>query len=225
MDGNLQILVDYLLRHIDLDSRSLSLICRSASLDRSFVSRLKAGKTNLTMKSYLALCEVLAIHPSGGFGGEYHRTWKSIEGHLVSEFVTLDSDYSIETLLQAWNRSAGLVDLIPASLLGRSVIFSEPTDGMPQPIEVGGDAFAMNLLASPTAAGLSDMLKRSDPKLVENLAAAHIEALKGKPLLTLESGRFVWADGVSTQTDYARLLLPIHDNKGTRLILSYSKQI
>lgn len=213
----------------ELDSRpeSGSRIARRSGLNPRYFSGLRRNPANITLASFLNICRELEIEPSAIIDVSQTIAVRAI-GEDETAAVTraaLPKDATLDSLLDQWADANGEIRKFDAGLLRHVVLFRPPQKGRPLAHRLGRQSFAAEVLENKTVSGLQDLIDNSQKMLVDKLASSHFQALQGKPILSIESGRIVWSDGVSAAVDYVRLLLPVKDESGAYYILSYSKQI
>lgn len=219
-------LVAALLSRIDQTRQSDSSISQRAGLDRKYLSKLRSRPDDLNLSSFLNLCIAIGLNPVELFGTRTSGRLSTLSTDDGIRSIDVDVGHgSVDELLDRWAASRGRIEAIPTHLLDQLVVFKPPKKSKPVPHALGQKSFTASLLSSPTVRGLSAMIDASDRMLSSRVAESHLAALQGKPVMTIESGQWIWSGGISAQVDYLRLLLPVSDDAGTSYILSFSKQI
>lgn len=220
-----QALIETLLSRLDLTLKTDGRLSTDAGLDRRYLSQLRRKRTDMTLSSFLRLCRAADVAPSDLFGASEAATVSSLGAEGLSRARVRVDASTVDDLLDVWSDSKGHIEALNQRLLDEVVIFSPPRQKQPVPVAVGRNSFAATLLEEKTPESLSRMIRNSQRMLVHRVAESHLAALQGKPILTIESGKYVWSGGVTAVVDYVRLLLPLRDAAGKRYILNYSKQI
>ena len=216
-----------LLAEIESRPESARDIARRAGLNARYFSGLRRNPSNMTMGSFLRICRELDVDPASIVNTSWSVNVRAITDDATAETVSaaLAEDATLDRLLDQWSDADGEIAKIDTDLLRYVVLFKPPQGGTPVPHKLGRKSFTAEILDDKTVSGLRNLLENSQKMLVETVASSHFQALQGKPILSVESGKIVWSDGVSASVDYVRLLLPVKDAAGRYFILSYSKQI
>ena len=216
-----------LLAEIDSRPESGGEIARRAGLNPRYFSGLRRNPANITLASFLNVCRELEIDPAVIIDVSQEAAIRAISSDLAAPVTraALPKDATLDRLLDQWADAGGEIRKFDAGLLRQVAIFRPPHKGRPLAHRLGRESFVAEILENKTVSGLQDLIDNSQKMLVDKLASSHFQALQGKPILSIESGRIVWSDGVSAAVDYVRLLLPVKDENGAYYILNYSKQI
>ncbi|MEL7466392.1 MAG: hypothetical protein AAFN79_20125 [Pseudomonadota bacterium] len=222
-----EMIVARILAEIESRPESAREIAKRAGLNERYFSGLRRNPSNMTMGSFLRVCRELDLDPSSIANTSQSLNMRAISDSASGDAISaaLPEDATLDRLLDQWADADGEVEKIETDLLRYVVLFKPPRGGAPVPHKLGRKSFTAELLEDKTVSGLRNLIDNSQKMLVETVASSHFQALQGKPILTVESGKIVWSDGVSASVDYVRLLLPVKDAAGRYFVLSYSKQI
>ena len=216
-----------LLAEIESRPESASEIARRSGLNPRYFTGLRRNPSNLTLSTFFRICRELDLNPSSIIDMKRSINMRAITDDNSGATVgaAIPNDATLDMILDQWSDADGEIRKIDTGLLHHVVLFKPPRAGVPQPHKLGRKSFTAEVLEDKTISGLQQMLESSQKMLVEKVASSHFQALQGKPILSIESGKIVWSDGVSASVDYVRLLLPVKDENGKFFILNYSKQI
>lgn len=220
-------IVSRLLAEIESRPESASEIARRAGLNPRYFTGLRRNPSNITLATFLRICRELDLNPAVVSDISRSVNVRAIADDATPDAVSaaLADDATLDRILDQWADADGEIRKIDTGLLHHVVLFKPPKAGTPVPHKLGRESFTAQVLEDKTVSGLRQMLANSQRMLLENVASSHFQALQGKPILTIESGKLVWSDGVSASVDYVRLLLPVKDENGRFFILNYSKEI
>lgn len=198
-----------------------------AGLNPRFFSQLRKKRSILKVPTFIQIVMKLDLDPMKIMGFTQGVTIAGVDspGQKSSAIHDYGGDYSIDDVLKTWTETDGLMTRFDKDLVRHVVLFRPPEEKMPVVHAVGEESLTNQLLLTKGEEGLQAMIDRSETFLTEQVASSHFKALQGVPILTIESGRHVWAGGVSAVIDYARLLLPVRDENGQMFIVNFSKKI
>lgn len=198
-----------------------------AGLNPRFFSQLRKKRSILKVPTFIQIVMKLDLDPMKIMGFSQGVTIAGVDnpGQKSSAIHDYGGDYSIDDVLKTWTETDGLMTRFDEDLVRHVVVFRPPEEKMPVVHAVGEESLTNQLLLTKGEEGLQAMIDRSETFLTEQVASSHFKALQGVPILTIESGRHVWAGGVSAVIDYARLLLPVRDENGQMFIVNFSKKI
>lgn len=198
-----------------------------AGLNPRFFSQLRKKRSILNVPTFIQIVMKLDLDPMKIMGFSQGVSIAGVDSpdQKSSPIHDFGHDYSIDDVLKTWTETDGLMTRFDEDLVRHVVVFRPPEEKMPIVHAVGEESLTNELLQTKGEEGLQAMIDRSETFLTEQVASSHFKALQGVPILTIESGRHVWAGGVSAVIDYARLLLPVRDETGHMFIINFSKKI
>lgn len=198
-----------------------------AGLNPRFFSQLRKKRSILKVPTFIQIVMKLDLDPMKIMGFSQGVSIAGVDnpGQKSSPIHDFGHDYSIDDVLKTWTETDGQMTRFDENLVRHVVVFRPPEEKMPVVHAVGEESLTNELLLTKGEEGLQAMINRSETFLTEQVASSHFKALQGVPILTIESGRHVWAGGVSAVIDYARLLLPVRDENGQMFIVNFSKKI
>ncbi len=198
-----------------------------AGLNPRFFSQLRKKRSILKVPTFIQIVMKLDLDPLKIMGFSQGVSIAGVDSpdDKSSPIHDFGQDYSIDDVLKTWTETDGLMTRFDEDLVRHVVVFRPPEEQKPVVHAVGEESLTNELLLTKGEEGLQAMIDRSETFLTEQVASSHFKALQGVPILTIESGRHVWAGGVSAVIDYARLLLPVRDENGQMFIVNFSKKI
>lgn len=90
---------------------------------------------------------------------------------------------------------------------------------------IGASSLATRILGEASIDRLHQEMDKAIPEDSRRVSNAYVSALSGSPIISCESLRGKLTSEVSLRLDYDRLLLPVVNDLGERLILNYSKEV
>jgi len=221
------VILDKLFAELDALPESDMALSTRAGLNPRFFSQLRKKRSILKVPTFIQIAMKLDLDPMKLMGFSQGVTIAGVDtpGRKSSVVHDYSGDYSIDEVLKCWTETDGLMTRFDEALFRHVVIFRPPEEEKPVVHAVGEESLTNELLLTKGEEGLQAMIDRSEKFLTEQVASSHFKALQGVPILTIESGRHVWAGGVSAVIDYARLLLPVRDESGQMFIVNFSKKI
>ena len=198
-----------------------------AGLNPRFFSQLRKKRSILKVPTFIQIVMKLDLDPMKIMGFSQGVTIAGVDSpdQKSSAIHDFSHDYSIDDVLKCWTETDGQMTRFDNELFRHVVIFRPPEQQAPVVHAGGEESLTNELLINKGKEGLQSMINQSEKFLTEQVASSHFKALQGVPILTIESGRHVWAGGVSAVIDYARLLLPVRDESGQMFIVNFSKKI
>lgn len=221
------VVLQKLFAELDALPESDMALSSKAGLNPRFFSQLRKKRSILKVPTFIQIVMKLDLDPMKIMGFTQGVTIAGVDnpGQKTSAIHDYGGDYSIDDVLKTWTETDGLMTRFDEDLVRHVVVFRPPEEKMPVVHAVGEESLTNQLLLTKGEEGLQAMIDRSETFLTEQVASSHFKALQGVPILTIESGRHVWAGGVSAVIDYARLLLPVRDENGQMFIVNFSKKI
>lgn len=222
-----EVVLQKLFAELDALPESDMALSSKAGLNPRFFSQLRKKRSILKVPTFIQIVMKLDLDPMKIMGFTQGVTIAGVDnpGQKTSAIHDYGGDYSIDDVLKTWTETDGLMTRFDEDLVRHVVVFRPPEEKMPVVHAVGEESLTNQLLLTKGEEGLQAMIDRSETFLTEQVASSHFKALQGVPILTIESGRHVWAGGVSAVIDYARLLLPVRDENGQMFIVNFSKKI
>lgn len=222
-----EVVLQKLFAELDALPESDMALSSKAGLNPRFFSQLRKKRSILKVPTFIQIVMKLDLDPMKIMGFTQGVTIAGVDnpGQKSSAIHDYGGDYSIDDVLKTWTETDGLMTRFDEDLVRHVVVFRPPEEKMPVVHAVGEESLTNQLLLTKGEEGLQAMIDRSETFLTEQVASSHFKALQGVPILTIESGRHVWAGGVSAVIDYARLLLPVRDENGQMFIVNFSKKI
>jgi len=230
------------IQNSDFDYKSLSL---EIGQGERYISNLFSNGSDPGMSSVLRICAALNITPNQLIGLEDQlsvmRTAddnRIVSAHAEKILSAVTSEAhrrlkvrgirpSFDDVLVWWHQQNG--QLSNFDLLANHMdLFKPPSEAefRPNPFRIGAHSLISTAFGVKDADHMRKLQNNFEDKLCENVAFAHVETTKGKPVLSIEQidvtlpGRHFPARFV-----YKRLLLPVHDGKGNNFVLNYSQPL
>lgn len=131
---------------------------------------------------------------------------------------------TLDAVLQWWYMTGGLLKTL-GHLVDHVQIYGPPDLARmrPEPVRMGPHSMVARELGISTLGELTEILARSSPEVLRDVAVAHAEVIDGEPSVSLHSILIDMAAGHIVKLGYARLLLPVHDGEGSCHVLNYSR--
>ncbi|MGB0506264.1 MAG: hypothetical protein ACPGGK_08710 [Pikeienuella sp.] len=192
-----------------------------------YLANLKARKGDVPITTFAKICATFKLDPSTIMGmGQQMRFKYAASGETAED---LDGSFrqtlGFDQLLEAWHAGDGRLSSMNKEIYDAVDLFEEPKDGMIQPVSMGSQSLAGQIIGSNDVGEFREALQQTTPQIIERIASHHFSVVQGKPMLTTESIDVVWPNNTIVAYEYDRLLLPVRDDDGRVLILSFSKYI
>ena len=226
---------------LGLSARALSM---KMGRNEFYIATLLKGGSRLRVDTLLELAEALETDPMAllwgdqGDGGAVaipqshgRQTQKAAELleqalHLLEAQQNPDAPPQFEEILSWWRDSGGhLVNC--DHIIEHCDLHQVPDDDSPrtQVRRLGANSLATKILGEPNIKRMHQEMDKAIPEASRRVTDAYVSALGGSPVISCESLRGKLTSEDTLILDYDRLLLPVLDEKGDRLILNYSKKV
>ena len=90
---------------------------------------------------------------------------------------------------------------------------------------LGANSLATKIIGAPDIDRLHQEMDKAIPDDSRRVTEAYMTALNGTPIISCESLRGKLTSEDTLRLDYDRLLLPVMNERGERLVLNYSKEV
>ena len=225
---------------LGLSSRALSL---KMGRNEFYIATLLKGGSRLRVDTLLELAEALETDPMALLWGDkedgelavlrpqVHNNRKAAELleqalHLLGPQAAADAAPKFEEVLSWWRDSGGhLVNC--DHIIEHCDLHQVPVDSSPrtQVRRLGANSLATKILGEASIERLHREMDKAIPEDSRRVTDAYVTALSGNPIISCESLRGKLTSEDTLVLDYDRLLLPVMNEKGERLILNYSKEV
>ena len=210
----------------------------------TYISTMMRNKNDPGLSTVIEICKALDIrletlleddeNPVDGPRIHSHEI-ENIVKAVVSEVSGranpgMDAPHSmmsIEDMMSWWHQHNGRLENMDA-FLENIDLFHPPsvTSNTPDPARVGKSSLVNAKFKIEDESNLSKTLMKMEDRFCSNIAQAHVTALKGQPVLTIEElDVFNPHKNERVTAKYNRLLLPVNDFARNSFILNYSKLV
>ena len=225
---------------LGLSARALSL---KMGRNEFYIATLLKGGSRLRVDTLLELAEALETDPMALLWGDkgngelavpqpqFHTNRKAAS--LLQQALQLldPADDSaappnFEQVLSWWRDTGG--QLVNCDhIIEHCDLHQAPIDNSPrtQVRRIGANSLATKILGEPSIDRLHQEMDKAIPEDSRRVTDAYVTALRGSPIISCESLRGKLTSEDTLRLDYDRLLLPVVDELGERLILNYSKEV
>ena len=225
---------------LGLSARALSL---KMGRNEFYIATLLKGGSRLRVDTLLELAEALETDPMALLWGDkvngelavpqpqFHINRKAAS--LLQQALQLldPADDSaappnFEQVLSWWRDTGG--QLVNCDhIIEHCDLHQAPIDNSPrtQVRRIGANSLATKILGEPSIDRLHQEMDKAIPEDSRRVTDAYVTALRGSPIISCESLRGKLTSEDTLRLDYDRLLLPVVDELGERLILNYSKEV
>jgi hypothetical protein len=209
------------------DGRSLRALSLELGENDRYLANLKSRRGDIPITTFAKICATFRLDPSGVLGmGNQVRLRYAASGETAGERGdAFGQTLGFDQLLEAWHAGDGRLSAMNQEIYDAVDVFDEPKDGMIQPVSLGSQSLAGQILGTTNVTEFREALKQTTPQIIERIASHHFSVMQGRPMLTTESIDVVWPNDTIVAYEYDRLLLPVRDDNGRVLILSFSKYI
>ena len=225
---------------LGLSSRALSL---KMGRNEFYIATLLKGGSRLRVDTLLELAEALETDPMallwGDMGGgdtavpqlPTHQNRKAAA--LLEQALLLlgpgqedAGPPKFEDVLSWWRDTGG--ELVNCDhIIEHCDLHQAPSDDSQrtQVRRIGSNSLATKILGEASIDRLHQEMDKAIPEESRRVSDAYISAMGGSPIISCESLRGKLTSEDTLQLDYDRLLLPVVNELGERLILNYSKEV
>lgn len=225
---------------LGLSSRALSI---KMGRNEFYIATLLKGGSRLRVDTLLELAEALETDPMALLWGDkgdgelavpqpqLHTNRKAAA--LLEQALQLlgpqahaDAPPKFEDVLSWWRDSGGrLVNC--DHIIEHCDLHQAPVDDSPRTEvrRIGANSLATKILGEPSIDRLHQEMDKAIPEDSRRVTDAYVTALSGSPIISCESLRGKLTSEDTLRLDYDRLLLPVVNERGERLILNYSKEV
>lgn len=209
------------------DGRSLRALSLELGENDRYLANLKSRRGDIPVTTFAKICATFGLDPSGVLGmGSQMRLKYAASGESAGDGGdAFQQTLGFDRLLEAWHAGDGRLSAMTQDIYDAVDLFDEPKGGMIQPVSMGAQSLAGQILGTTDVVEFREALKTTTPQIIERIASHHFSVMQGKPMLSTESIDVVWPNDTIVAYEYDRLLLPVRDDDGRVLILSFSKYI
>ncbi len=226
---------------LGLSARALSL---KMGRNEFYIATLLKGGSRLRVDTLLELAEALETDPmallwgdQGGGGAiavprpqdrNNRKAADLLEQalHLLGAQQDTNAPPKFEEVLSWWRESGGyLVNC--DHIIEHCDLHQAPIDDSPrtQVRRLGANSLATKILGEASINRMHQEMDKAIPEESRRVTDAYVTALSGSPIISCESLRGKLTSEDTLILDYDRLLLPVMNERGERLILNYSKEV
>ncbi len=206
-----------------------------------YIATLLKGGSRLRVDTLLELAEALETDPMAllwgetGGGGEIavpqsHSNRKAAA--LLEQALTLlgpqdqNAPPKFEDVLSWWRDSGG--QLVNCDhIIEHCDLHQAPAENSSRTMvrRIGSNSLATKILGESSIDRLHQEMDKAIPEESRRVTDAYVSAMGGSPIISCESLRGKLTSEDTLVLDYDRLLLPVVNERGERLILNYSKEV
>ncbi len=228
------------MRVLGLSSRALSL---KMGRNEFYIATLLKGGSRLRVDTLLDLAEALETDPMALLWGEEgggvlavpqtlsHANRKATALlqqalQLLSPEPAASGPPKFEDVLSWWRDTGG--QLVNCDhIIEHCDLHHAPIDDSPRTEvrRLGANSLATKIIGSQSIERLHQEMDKAIPDDSRRVTNAYLTALAGSPIISCESLRGKLTSEDTLRLDYDRLLLPVINELGERLILNYSKEV
>ena len=227
------------MRDLGLSSRALSL---KMNRNEFYIATLLKGGSRLRVDTLLDLAEALEVDPMALLWGEEgggaiavpqsQTTVNQRAADLLHQALDLLGGTTpagppkFEEVLSWWRDTGG--QLINCDhIIEHCDLHQLPVDQSPrtQVRRLGANSLATKIIGAPDIDRLHQEMDKAIPADSARVTEAYMTALNGTPIISCESLRGKLTSEDTLRLDYDRLLLPVINERGERLVLNYSKEV
>ena len=227
------------MRDLGLSSRALSL---KMNRNEFYIATLLKGGSRLRVDTLLDLAEALEVDPMALLWGEEGggaiavpqspTTVNQRAADLLHQALDLLGGTTpagppkFEEVLSWWRDTGG--QLINCDhIIEHCDLHQLPVDQSPrtQVRRLGANSLATKIIGAPDIDRLHQEMDKAIPADSARVTEAYMTALNGTPIISCESLRGKLTSEDTLRLDYDRLLLPVMNERGERLVLNYSKEV
>lgn len=226
---------------LGLSARALSL---KMGRNEFYIATLLKGGSRLRVDTLLELAEALETDPMAllwgekGDGGQIAVPQSPSPSNrkaaaLLEQALDLlgaqpgqQSAPKFEDVLSWWRDSGGLL-VNCDHIIEHCDLHQAPVDDSPRTLvrRIGSRSLASKILGETSIERLHQEMDKAIPEESRRVTGAYVSALGGSPIISCESLRGKLTSEDTLVLDYDRLLLPVVNELGERLILNYSKEV
>ena len=225
---------------LGLSARALSL---KMGRNEFYIATLLKGGSRLRVDTLLELAEALETDPMallwGDMGGgdtavpqlPTHQNRKAAA--LLEQALLLlgpgqedAGPPKFEDVLSWWRDTGG--ELVNCDhIIEHCDLHQAPSDDSQrtQVRRIGSSSLATKILGEASIDRLHQEMDKAIPEESRRVSDAYVSAMGGSPIISCESLRGKLTSEETLQLDYDRLLLPVVNELGEKLILNYSKEV
>lgn len=229
------------MKALGLSARALSM---KMGRNEFYIATLLKGGSRLRVDTLLELAEALETDPMallwGETGGGDHIAVPQSPSPsnqkakaLLEQALDLlgsqpgqQSAPKFEDVLSWWRDTGG--QLVNCDhIIEHCDLHQAPAENSPRTLvrRIGSNSLASKVLGGPNIERLHTEMDKAIPEESRRVTDAYVTALGGSPIISCESLRGKLTSEDTLILDYDRLLLPVIDENGERLILNYSKEV
>ena len=228
------------IRDLGLSSRALSL---RMGRNEFYIATLLKGGSRLRVDTLLDLAEALETDPMALLRGEEgggvlavsqsqsHASRKATALlqqalHLLGPAPDDCGPPNFEEVLSWWRDTGG--QLVNCDhIIEHCDLHRAPVDDGPRTEvwRLGASSLATKIIGSQSIDRLHQEMDKAIPDDSRRVTNAYLTALSGSPIISCESLRGKLTSEDTLRLDYDRLLLPVVNEQGERLVLNYSKEV
>ena len=228
------------MKALGLSARALSM---KMGRNEFYIATLLKGGSRLRVDTLLELAEALETDPmallwgeTGGGGqiavpqSQTHSNRKAAA--LLEQALSLlgpqdqNAPPKFEDVLSWWRDSGG--QLVNCDhIIEHCDLHQAPSDDSFRTSvrRIGSNSLATKILGEASIDRLHKEMDKAIPEESRRVSDAYVSALGGSPIISCESLRGKLTSEDTLVLDYDRLLLPVVNERGERLILNYSKEV
>lgn len=228
------------MKALGLSARALSM---KMGRNEFYIATLLKGGSRLRVDTLLELAEALETDPMAllwgetGDGGDIavlqsqtHSNRKAAA--LLEQALSLlgpqdpNAPPKFEDVLSWWRDSGG--QLVNCDhIIEHCDLHQAPSDDSFRTSvrRIGSNSLATKILGEASIDRLHQEMDKAIPEDSRRVSDAYVSALGGSPIISCESLRGKLTSEDTLVLDYDRLLLPVVNERGERLILNYSKEV
>ncbi len=228
------------MKALGLSARALSM---KMGRNEFYIATLLKGGSRLRVDTLLELAEALETDPMAllwgetGGGGDIavpqsHAQSNRKAAALLEQALQLlgpqdeNAPPKFEDVLSWWRDSGG--QLVNCDhIIEHCDLHQAPGDDSFRTSvrRIGSNSLATKILGEASIDRLHQEMDKAIPEESRRVSDAYVSALGGSPIISCESLRGKLTSEDTLVLDYDRLLLPVVNERGERLILNYSKEV
>jgi len=228
------------MKALGLSARALSM---KMGRNEFYIATLLKGGSRLRVDTLLELAEALETDPMALLWGETgggddiavpqsHSHTNQKAAALLEQALQLlgpqdeNAPPKFEDVLSWWRDSGG--QLVNCDhIIEHCDLHQAPSDDSFRTSvrRIGSNSLATKILGEASIDRLHQEMDKAIPEESRRVSDAYVSALGGSPIISCESLRGKLTSEVTLILDYDRLLLPVVNEHGERLILNYSKEV
>ncbi len=211
----------------------------------TYISSMVRNRNDPGLSTVIEICNVLGIELAElvDCAPAPMRRHVSVDGQDINDFAEMliaaaakrardvvsdrGINPTIDEVIEWWYLRGGLLEDFD-TLRDKVDLFAPPPSdaSMPVPVRIGSDSLVSRKFSLHNEDHLRNLLPRLETVQTARIASAHLEALSGHPVLSIEQIQlFLPERNENVHARYKRLLLPVRDPRGDALVLNYSQLI